>query len=361
MRYGISDTELLLEVVGEAYGFHSLEEFRPGVLDLLTRVAPSDYVSYNEISPDEIFVLEQPTIDPMLLAEFAAYAHEHPLISYMGRTRDGRPCRISDVISRDAFHQLEIYKRFFGALRCDHQVALTLPSAPPRIIGVALTRSKHNFSEREVALLGVMRPHLMRAYRNAELHGARAAVLAALEHGLDVVGRHVLVLDTHRRVEFATHGARLLLGASERNFSLPPALRLWLEGRPQELTTRPLILRRTKGNVIVRMLPSSGNDGRRVLLLEGAPGELTTEALWALGLTHREAETLHMIALDHTPAETAAHMGVSRRTVDKHLQHAYAKLGVTTLAQATSAAWAAVGIATPTATQTRSTQHHPNH
>ncbi len=35
----------------------------------------------------------------------------------------------------------------------------------------------------------------------------------------------------------------------------------------------------------------------------------------------------------------------TRRTADKHLQHVYAKLGVSTAALAAATAWAAVGVA----------------
>jgi DNA-binding CsgD family transcriptional regulator len=41
-------------------------------------------------------------------------------------------------------------------------------------------------------------------------------------------------------------------------------------------------------------------------------------------------------------------MGISARTVDKHLQNGYAKLGVNTASEAAAAAWgAAVGVRLP--------------
>jgi DNA-binding CsgD family transcriptional regulator len=42
-------------------------------------------------------------------------------------------------------------------------------------------------------------------------------------------------------------------------------------------------------------------------------------------------------------ASAGAHMGIARRTADKHLQHVYAKLGVSSLAEATAAVRGAVG------------------
>ena len=83
------------------------------------------------------------------------------------------------------------------------------------------------------------------------------------------------------------------------------------------------------------------------MLLEAGSGEITIGALRALGLTDREAHTLQTIVLGHTPSDAAAKLGIARRTLDKHLQHAYAKLGVSTLAQATDSVWAAVGMPLP--------------
>ena len=50
----------------------------------------------------------------------------------------------------------------------------------------------------------------------------------------------------------------------------------------------------------------------------------------APGLTQREAGVMHWLACGKTDAEIAALLAISRRTVQKHLQHIYVKLGVET-------------------------------
>ncbi|MGH9058515.1 MAG: response regulator transcription factor, partial [Acidimicrobiales bacterium] len=50
--------------------------------------------------------------------------------------------------------------------------------------------------------------------------------------------------------------------------------------------------------------------------------------LYAAGLTRREDQILAEIAAGRTNAEIASHIGVSVRTVHKHLEHMYPKLGV---------------------------------
>jgi DNA-binding CsgD family transcriptional regulator len=66
-------------------------------------------------------------------------------------------------------------------------------------------------------------------------------------------------------------------------------------------------------------------------------------ALRAAGLTAREAESTILIADGASSADAAAALGIGTRTVDKHLQHGFAKLGVTTRSQAAARAWESIG------------------
>jgi DNA-binding CsgD family transcriptional regulator len=348
----LTDTELLLELVGEAYGFEDLGQFRSGVLEILNRMVPSDWASYNEVAaePEETFVVAIPEVPEYLVSIFSRLAHENPLLVRVRRTGDGRPYRFSDVIDRQALHGLALYQEVYRPLEVESQIAFTLPARLPLVLGIALCRGHEDFSDREVQLLSLARPHLMQAYRNAELWGARAAMLAALEEGLDTLGRHIVVLDLHGRVEFATDGARRLLGdPGAMRRGLPEEVRAWVSGRRglRSAAAEPLVLQGAGGRVLVRLLPSRRSDRREVLLLEGGVGELSVVALRGLGLTPRQADTLRLLALGHSPAQTAAQMGIATRTVDKHLQHVYAKLGATCLSQATATAWAAVGVERP--------------
>jgi HD-GYP domain-containing protein (c-di-GMP phosphodiesterase class II) len=53
------------------------------------------------------------------------------------------------------------------------------------------------------------------------------------------------------------------------------------------------------------------------------------------GLTEREIDVLRLIARGHSNKETAAELGISAKTVGTHVEHLYAKAGVTTRAGAT--------------------------
>ena len=58
-------------------------------------------------------------------------------------------------------------------------------------------------------------------------------------------------------------------------------------------------------------------------------------ALVAAGLTGREAEVMRVVSAGGSNREVASELGVSARTVQKHLERAFRKLGVATRAEAT--------------------------
>jgi hypothetical protein len=86
----LTDTQLLLDLVGEAYSFEDLSQYRHGILELITRLVPCDRVGYNEITPQESFAIAVPEFDPSLLPRFSELVYENPLIERYERTRDGR-------------------------------------------------------------------------------------------------------------------------------------------------------------------------------------------------------------------------------------------------------------------------------
>ena len=66
--------------------------------------------------------------------------------------------------------------------------------------------------------------------------------------------------------------------------------------------------------------------------------------LTRLGLTEREAEVVLLVVEGKTDAEIAAILFLSRRTVEKHLEHAYSKLGVKSRTAASAVAFRALAL-----------------
>ena len=61
--------------------------------------------------------------------------------------------------------------------------------------------------------------------------------------------------------------------------------------------------------------------------------------LIALGLTARQAEVLRLVATGLSERDIAGRLGISHRTVQKHLERAYRELGVSSRSEAAELAW----------------------
>ncbi len=347
------DVATLLELVRGSYALLDLSEFRPGMLRLVREAVPCTLVAYNELEPDtqRAVVLFEPA-EAMIFddpgAVLASVAPSSPIITRYAATRDGRAYKLSDFLTRRELHATPLWKDALGPLGVEYQIAFTLPSQPSVLIGITLNDGDRDFRERDRTLLNLARPHLVQAYRNAQIHTETRARLAALDRGLEATGLAAIMLRRDGRVRAASPQAeRMLKGAFGRRPAargqLPADLKAWVAERrvargPGDNV--PLIVPGDGGRLLVRFVRRRGGIESDVLLLERSVNPLATESLRALGLTPRESEALRLAALGSTSEAIADDLSISRATVRKHFENIYRKLGVQSRAAAVATAWA---------------------
>jgi DNA-binding CsgD family transcriptional regulator len=247
----------VLDMIGEVQGMLELDELIDGLLAAIQRNVPSDYVSLNDIGPDtdRVIAVVTPELPESMYRLWGEYAFENPLMRRYVETLDGRPYRFSDVVTRDEYHALELYRHFYSLIEVEHQMAFTLPATPGRVIAIALSRCERDFSDEDREVVERARPYLIQAWRNA------------IDH---------------------------------------TALR-------DELTARPL--------------GPAGGDGAAV------------EALRSRGLTERQAQVLALVARGRSNRDAGAILGISDRTVQKHLEHCYRVLDLQSRSAAAEFVW----------------------
>jgi DNA-binding CsgD family transcriptional regulator len=81
------------------------------------------------------------------------------------------------------------------------------------------------------------------------------------------------------------------------------------------------------------------NATRYSAVLAGGTGVPPLERLVGLGLSVRQAEALRLVAAGASERDIAARLGISVRTVQKHLQLCYRTLGVDSRSRAAAIAW----------------------
>ena len=172
------------------------EAFAGLALPGLARLIGCDSLSFTVVGaePGQVSVTRYPdgTSPLASTAAFAAFVHEHPSVNYHRETGDARPVMISDFLSRQEFHGLNLYSEYFRGIPVEYQIAFGLPSTSPEIIGIALNRAESDFTEYERDLLSVIHFPLATALRRArQRQCAREATSGALA---DLTDREVRVL-----------------------------------------------------------------------------------------------------------------------------------------------------------------------
>lgn len=189
-------------------------------------------------------------------------------------------------------------------------------------------------------VMNVLRPHLVHAHRNAEAMTELARVLAVVHEGLDRVGRGLIAVSRDGRVRFSTRRVRQWVTAyfGGRPWSgdrLPEALHRWLRQQEARLAATgdaqrvriPLVVERQDRRLVIRLV---AEPGQYLLFLEEKLIGVRPRPLEPLGLTRREAEVLTWVADGKMNVEIAEILDIRRRTVSKHLEHIFEKLGVAT-------------------------------
>ena len=168
------------------------------------------------------------------------------------------------------------------------------------------------------------------------VHLANARLTQSARAALDVSGRYLLAVNGVGKIMWATPQAQKLLSDalspdSDDDVVLPDPIPQWLDqARKGKAGSKAAIMTALPGNEQLR-LQYMGRLGSNEFLLRLAkdsgtetPAEFSSE----LGLTTREGEVLSWLSKGKTNRDIAQILGLSPRTVDKHLEQIYSKLGV---------------------------------
>ncbi len=344
-RTGVSasDVEAVVGAADSLADLGSLEQLRQRAVGIVGELVEATMVAWNEVDLDGRVVdavmapqPEQLTSRPReaMQAAFIRHLAEHPVIAHYQRKRDGRPYAISDFLSAAAFHQTGIYRHFYRYLGAEDQLSFVLPD-PFLIIGIALNRPRRGFTARDRQVCNLLRPQLVQAYRHVETatrmqRMASTFQLAAAERGLGFIQ-----LDEHGQPSETSSSARSILHRFfdlQSTPALPQEISQWLASDRGRTRPAELVLYRRDGHrLVVRRAPAPSGD---LLLLSEQPNQPLNTL--NLGLTAREAEVLELVREGLATKRIASAIGISPRTVDKHVQHALDKLGVRTRVQAIS-------------------------
>jgi DNA-binding NarL/FixJ family response regulator len=166
------------------------------------------------------------------------------------------------------------------------------------------------------------------------VRNARAARLA--REAVDIAGMGTVVLDVQGRVAWRSPQATRWLDAAFQPAAGADPAGTWLAAVPTGgEASQPM----PDGSRLRAQHMGAGWFAETMLLLRiAAPGAAGANRMATVALTPRETEVLSWLAKGKTNRDIADILGMSPRTVNKHLEHIFEKLGVETRTAAVAVA-----------------------
>ncbi len=222
---------------------------------------------------------------------------------------------------------------FTGRVGVSNQLVAPLLISNDFFMSCSINTSSEDFSERDKLILTLIAPHLANAVRNAFAYERLISALETENCGivaLDAKGKPLFVSEFARRL-FDCYFA----GEARDVISFPKSLSDWLKqintaGKAIDfkLPPEPLKIENQHGALTIRFVRNGITKDRMLLFEEKRFSD--AKAFERLDLTKREVEVLFWITQGKTDDEIARLCNISIRTVHKHVEHIYTKLGVET-------------------------------
>lgn len=316
------DLEQLLRFIAEAESIGGDQPFTPDLLVELGHLVEADLVTYAELDRvrrrslllvgrandgDDDVEFDDETLWRVSL-------EEHPSCLRLQEGHFGA-LKLSDFLTQRELHRTWVYDAWFARWDAEYELVVAIPSPLWHTKTFLFDRTGgRDFSERDRLLLDLLQPHLARLWLAARTRRLLSSALAELDRVDEHDRRGVILLGLGGEVEFASPPTERLLREffpARSGGQLPAALVEWLESGD----TKPLLRRR----------------GERRLTVQHADGALLLEERHErIELTAREREVLAWVARGKTNVEIAQLLWLAPKTVGKHLENVYAKLGVST-------------------------------
>ena len=166
-----ADLRAMLALLGAAHEATGAEQFADVLMAHLNHLVVSDLISYNEINlaggATHTFFEPQLVPRPELEEAFARLIGEHPLVREYNQSGNPQALRMSDFISMAKLRSLDLYHEVFTPLETNYQLAFSVAIDADTVIGIGLNRRREDFTDREMALMSELQPHLASAFEHA--------------------------------------------------------------------------------------------------------------------------------------------------------------------------------------------------
>jgi DNA-binding CsgD family transcriptional regulator len=260
---------------------------------------------------------------------------EHPATLHIRDSGDASPTAISRVVTERQFRATALYRelhRWVGVT--DELVIPVLHDVLPA--SIAIGRPTWGFTDDELLLAGQLQRLLTVTYRWCRERqivrvGTPMAERLARSHGRDLLVSHPA--GDLRHLDGRPAVLDEALSAAIRD-ATRLALRVVARGEPGSPLVEVASASADGQQFMLRVHAPDVDGDLLPITLERSRAVITAEELARHGLTRRQGEVMSLVLSGATNGGAASVLGISERTVEKHVLAAYDKLGVRTRTRA---------------------------
>lgn len=326
----------LVSAIDELYSDFDARTLPRRALSAVAKVIAADSVTFTGFDNGGEYaglLWDTGKISPEDMKNFARYMYENPLVGAYVIERRPETLTVTDLIAREEYRRTTVYNEFYRRIGVESQLVTPLPISDELFMSCSVNTGRSDFSARDKLILTLFAPSLVKAIRNAFAYQRLASALETEACG-------VISINSKGKPIFISEFAQQLFkgyfaGEKCERDSLPKSLSGWLkqvkavaETAECRLPPEPLKIETQQGVLTIRWMYNSVT--REEILLLEEKRLLDAKAFEKLNLTKREAEVLFWISRGKTYDAIATLCDISMRTVHKHVEHIYVKLGVET-------------------------------
>jgi DNA-binding CsgD family transcriptional regulator len=325
----------------------SSASFIDAALDQLTDIVASDLTTLSvcdlEAGTRRVVGRKGESLSEADRAAFNRHFHEHPLVRFHSSHPGGPTRRISDCMNVHSFRNSALHADYYRRIGINYVMALPLRIDSANVISIVFNRSQSDFRDGERGLLDAVRQPLAAIYRNLAVCEEASIGLKRLSRlAADGAWQMMRVTMAGHIIDATPAALRLLSrffpeNGSGRRSVLPATLLAWFSHsrnwgleRPAISHGLPFTSTHLGSRLTVHFVPDPDDASAGYLLMKAERREVSASDLAQLPITDRECEVLALVAAGKTNSEIAAVLAISARTVQKHLEHIFHKLGVET-------------------------------
>ena len=282
----------------------------------------SDELNYQNLSNCTVLVVDDAPDSLSLISDTLEQAGVSTLVALDGK----QALSIANSITPDLILMDAIMPNMDGFETCQQIKKLPQLSSVPVMFMTGLSDTESIVKGLSVGgvdyLTKPVNPSELLARMN--VHLSNAVLAQSAYQALDKLGQLVIMVNRNGDVGWATPDSHALLARINWG-AYKPTIESWLAENP--ITNSHLIL--NDGDEPLEIIFIEEREPDQLLLRINVKSELGPEALKSgLGITKRESEVLYWLANGKSNKEIAEILTMSVRTVNKHLEQMFPKLGV---------------------------------